>query len=305
MRGLENVDLRHAHVTINYFGPEEEPGKDGKRIRYGTAFDVIPITSEGSFTTDPIPPGKYMLDLYAMRATTSNQYPQQSDFEAQSHFTVPKDGDMPKLEIQAKPRRDRRRSSASKATPGPLLRVVDDQGQPIPKFELMVWTADHGSSIWLIGGERQIAQNRPLWGFEEAAAVDLTVRADGYASTLAHFAGADREKLLKGEATLVMRTGEEVQVRFNLPPRMSWPDGVPPELYFDDLKQKIRVMWQPSNRRAYDETGLPDQNMLGGKTADAGTTTLRLAPESPAFRVAIYAPGFLRYSSAGPSRWPT
>ncbi len=27
-----------------------------------TVFDVIPITASGEFTTDPIPPGEYMLD---------------------------------------------------------------------------------------------------------------------------------------------------------------------------------------------------------------------------------------------------
>ncbi len=300
VRGLEDVELRHAHVSINYFGPEEEPGDDGKRRRYNTAFDVIPITSEGTFTTDPIPPGDYRLELWAMHSTTSNQSPQQSDFEGRLRFTIPEEGELPKLEVKARPRRDRKSASTPRKEDGPVLRVLNAQGKPIPKFELMVWTADQGSSIWLIGSEGRIAQNRPLWGFEESPAIDLTVRADGYASTFAHFGGAEREKLLRGEATLVMHQGEEVQVRFNLPPGVSWPADTRPELYFDDLKQKIRMMWQPSNRRAYAETGLPDQNMLGARTAEDGTTTLRVAPESAPFRVAIYAPGFLRYFERGP-----
>jgi len=107
VRGLENVDLRHAHVTINYFGPEEEPGPNGKRIRYGTAFDVIPITSEGRFATDPIPPGKYWVDLFALRTSTPKESPQQSDFSGQLQFTVPETGEMPKVEIVVKARAER------------------------------------------------------------------------------------------------------------------------------------------------------------------------------------------------------
>ena len=42
-----------------HLGPEEVYRYDGEPTRIYVAFDVIPITSEGRFTTDPIPPGKY------------------------------------------------------------------------------------------------------------------------------------------------------------------------------------------------------------------------------------------------------
>ena len=309
VRGLENIDLRHAHVSINYFGPEEEPGRDGKPIRYMTIFDVIPITSDGHFTTDPIPAGEYHLFLSAMRSTTSNQSPQQSDYEGQSRFTVPQEGDMPTVEVVAKPRRERNgpkvpgrggRPAAPDAKAGTSLRVVDEQGNPIPKFEIKVWTAVRGSSIWLIGSDGQIAQNQPMWGFDEVEAIDVTVRAAGYASTIKHFAGPERDKLLRGEATVVMRHGEEVQVRFRLPPGVKWPDGLKPDLYFDDLKNDVRIMWQPSNRLAYRETGLPDFDMLNVASEEPGTATVRLASDTAPFRVAIYSPGFLQLFECGP-----
>jgi hypothetical protein len=108
VRGLENEDLRHARVSINYFGPEEEPGKNGKRLRYTTAFDVIPITSQGDFTTDPIPPGEYFLMVWAIRSATSNQSPQHADLEGRLRITVPAEGEMPVVEIPVKPRRERK-----------------------------------------------------------------------------------------------------------------------------------------------------------------------------------------------------
>lgn len=104
VRGLEKVGLRYAHVRIGYFGPEEGPSKYGGRYRTFTGFDVIPITADGRFTTDPIPPGKYELDLFALRSDTPHQSPQQSDFSGRLQFTIPEQGDMPKVEIIAKPR---------------------------------------------------------------------------------------------------------------------------------------------------------------------------------------------------------
>jgi hypothetical protein len=108
VRGLEKVELRYAYLKIDYFGQEEGPAKDGKRVKHLTTFDVISIKSDGLFTTDPIPPGKYHVDLFAVRATTPDQSPQQSDFSCGRHeFTVPEKGEMPNVEVMAKPRAPR------------------------------------------------------------------------------------------------------------------------------------------------------------------------------------------------------
>jgi hypothetical protein len=103
VRGLEDVKLEHAHVTINYFGPEEEPGRDGKRLRYGTVFEAISIDADGAFATDPIPPGDYWIDLFAVRATAAKESDGRSDFTVQRRFTVPANGEMSALELVAKP----------------------------------------------------------------------------------------------------------------------------------------------------------------------------------------------------------
>jgi thiol-disulfide isomerase/thioredoxin len=300
VRGLENEDLRNALVSINYFGPQEEPGKNGKRARYSTAFDVIPITSQGDFSTDPIPPGEYTLMLSATRSTTSNQSPQRADFVGQVKVTIPATGKMPVVELTAKPQRRRDNKLGGDQEALNPLRVLDEDGNPIAKFQIMVWTADSGSSIWLIGGEGQIAQNQPLWGFDKSEAVNLTIRADGYASAFIRFAGAEREKLLRGQAKVVLTRGQEVKVQFRLPQGMEWPSGLLPELYFEGLKQEVRRMWQPANRRAYAETGVPDYNMLNIRAGGEATAVLRIGNATPPFRVAIYSAGFLRFFERGP-----
>jgi len=297
--GLEGQDLRHAHVRINFFGPEEHPGKDGKPVRFGTDFDVIPITASGEFTTDPIPPGEYMLMLSAKLKSAPNQVGEPDDFSGQTRITIPAEGELPKVELKAKPPRRSRSASASEPKK-PSLEVVDEEGKPVPAFEIKVWTTDRGSSTWYNGTNGRIPQYQPLWGMAESGAVQMTVRAEGFASKLVEFAGAEREALLAGKAKITLERGREVQLRFNLPEGMTWPDGYLPELYFEELAPDVRILWQPVNRRNFAESGLPDLNMLNAKLVSPGVVSLRVAQDTQPFFAAIYSPGFLRYFVRGP-----
>ena len=65
-------------------------------------FEVIPIAADGHFKTDPIPPGKYNLFLFAVRSSTPPQSTEAADFHGQLQFTVPERGDMPTIEMVAK-----------------------------------------------------------------------------------------------------------------------------------------------------------------------------------------------------------
>src|SRR6185295_3597211 len=94
VKGLENVELRFGHLTIHYPGPDERRA-GGRRDRLFTAFDVLPIKSDGRFTTDPIPPGKYYLSIFVVRASSVEQSNQQSDFNGGAAITVPERGEMP------------------------------------------------------------------------------------------------------------------------------------------------------------------------------------------------------------------
>ena len=59
VRGLENVDLRYAAVTISYCGPEEEFNRNGQRVRYMTGLTSYPSRRMANLRPTPIPPGKY------------------------------------------------------------------------------------------------------------------------------------------------------------------------------------------------------------------------------------------------------
>ena len=68
-------------------------------------------------------------------------------------------------------------------------------------------------------------------------------------------------------------------------------------MYFDTLKNNVRIMWQPSNQRGAE---LPDFNMLNASSEQPATAALRLTAQSAPFRVAIYSPGFLQCFERGP-----
>ena len=163
VRGLEDVELDHAHVTIEYFGAQEGQW-NGRPYTPGTAFDAIPITSQGDFTTDPIPPGKYTMRLWAVRPTDSNESTRYADFDGSVSFTVPPEGDMPTVELVAKAGRPR--GGAPITSP---LHVVDEQGKPVSSFRVQFWTGNEGNSHWLKGSKGQINQVPALWGFAKEA----------------------------------------------------------------------------------------------------------------------------------------
>ena len=64
-QGLDGIDLRSAEVSIGYLGPGRAPSPQGDRSRMMTHFDVVPVDPGGRFTTPPLPPGRYYLDLFA------------------------------------------------------------------------------------------------------------------------------------------------------------------------------------------------------------------------------------------------
>ncbi len=292
VRGLENVELRSALLTISHWGPEEVLGTDGKRSRFDVAFDVLPITSEGRFTTDPIPAGKYSARLFAVRASTPQLSGQSSDYSGEVSFTVPEQGDPPSVEIVAKPNRP---PDLSKVT-DLRLRVVDEQGAPLSRLEAMVHTADAGYGPWVPGRDGMVF----LGGgsqYRGAEALEVLVRADGFAPGVARFAGKQRDKLTSGEAAITLRRGRKVELLFKLSGGMAWPKGVLPEAYFDDMQERVRMMRQPSNRRG---GAVPDFNMLNLHEAGAGRFEFRLAEDTPRFHVAIHSPGFLQFFEAGP-----
>jgi hypothetical protein len=75
------------------------------------------------------------------------------------------------------------------------LHVVDEHGQLVPKFQVMLLDAENDLVSWTDGADG-ITTLKNSWEWEPKGAVRIIVRADGYASTLKQFDGAERQKLL-------------------------------------------------------------------------------------------------------------
>jgi RNA polymerase sigma factor (sigma-70 family) len=291
VRGLENVALRYALVTINYLAPEEQVDANGRRARSFTAFDVIPIQSDGRFRTDPMPPGKYELFLFAVKSSTLKQSNQQSDFDGHLTFTVPDSGAMPDVQLRAKP-------SQHRPLPNDDLRVkvIDEDGKPLAAFEAMLYTAGRGYTHWLDGidGLANLASKNEFPGVEMFY---VALRAKDYAPIIARFDKDGRRRLAQGTASLTLRRGKKVELRFRLPQGMTWPKGLVPEVYFEEVKETARSLRQPANR----DRGLTsDLNICKLTDSGNGRFNLDLAADTRPFFVAIHSPGFLRYFEAGP-----
>ena len=57
-----------------------------------THFDVIPVSSDGPFTTPPLPPNRYTLTLTAMRASTPRESNQSYDLSGSVTLVLPETG---------------------------------------------------------------------------------------------------------------------------------------------------------------------------------------------------------------------
>ena len=130
--------------------------------------------------------------------------------------------------------------------------VVDEQGKPVAEFWAMANTADDGYTSW----EKCAHGQLPTFdGLQGVKAIDVFVRADGFAPTFAHLAGDDLEPLRSLPAKITLRRGTPIELRLVLPEGMAWPDKFRPEVYFGALAERNNIMRQSSNRSRYDEGG--------------------------------------------------
>jgi RNA polymerase sigma factor (sigma-70 family) len=290
VRGLENVELRYAILSVIYAGPEERQ-RNGQTYRRYTNFEALPIGSDGRFKTDPIPPGKYSINLFAVRSSTPEQSSQDADFQGHLDFTVPERGEMPEIMVIAKPNNGPRQPNTDCR-----VRVLDETGKPLAKVQALLHSAEGGYRDWIDGGLGVVG----LAGadpFGDAEVLDVFLRADGYAPAMVRFHKEQRDKLRQGKRTVTLKRGQKVELRFRLPPGLTLPSSIVPDAYFKELKDRVGMMRQPANRK-----GAPpsDFNMLKLHEVGRGRFDLRIADDTPPFYVGIHAPGFLQYFDAGP-----
>lgn len=172
------------------------------------------------------------------------------------------------------------------------IKVVDETGGPVSKFEAMYHTADEGWSQWQSGtrGEGALSLLRP-----KSRVINVLVRSDEFVPATITYEGEKLQELLRGEATIALAKGSEVELQLLLPEGMTFPEGFVPLLYFPDYEATVRMMWQLENLKH----GEPDFNMLNAKPIGDGRYRFRLSDEPLKFRVAIHHPGWLRFCDLG------
>src|SRR5687767_5117981 len=121
------------------------------------------------------------------------------------------------------------------ALAAPAVQVVDEAGQPVPRFEFMVHTEGDGYTRWAADEEGTISWEQT---FPRSPRVDVLLRADGFAPVVEIFAGSRLDSLRS--TPFVLKRGTPVELRFRLPDGMTWPADKLPEAYFVDYEHRVR-----------------------------------------------------------------
>ncbi len=300
VRGLEQVKLRYALVTIGYLGPEEQIRRIGKLSQMQTTFDVIPISSDGKFTTPPLPPNKYRFGLTAMRASTPAESEQAYDFETSVTVVVPATGAVPPVAIDAKPR-EARPSVPRKKAPDPKkarleIHARDELGAPVKDFEAQLYTQSNASYQAAMGTDGlAVLAGDELKTWTHG---DLVVYAGGFASTIEEIGPI--QGLRKVDVTL--KHGKQVRLRV----RDSSGKPIPaklmplPQVY---LAKHRRNAWSASvikddSMRA---SSIAATNFLNIRREDGGDFVFNIRPDEPSpLYFGFNHPDLVRYYERGP-----
>ncbi len=137
-----------------------------------------------------------------------------------------------------------------------------------------------------------------LDGYKKAAAIDVLVRAEGYASAFRRFSGNEKEALQASGAEFKLSRGREVRLILIREEGITIPADLLPQVYFADLAWRVESMWQPQNQRIEQS----DFNMLGVRPVldKPGVFKFRVTENQPPFVVGIHRSGVSQNFRAGP-----
>ena len=100
VRGLDRDDLGHASLAIQYWGPEEAPLPDGRHSRTMTYFDGLKLDRDGTFTTQPMPPGEY---AFYVNVFLGDRTGGSADLRGSVLVNVPVSGEVTDVSIDVSP----------------------------------------------------------------------------------------------------------------------------------------------------------------------------------------------------------
>ena len=164
------------------------------------------------------------------------------------------------------------------------LHVVGEKGEPMPRFQAMLYAGKGETTGWIEGKEGEVSfpafrRDPPL--------LRVLARADNYAATVLLREGAELEKIRRGDATTALSRGEKVQLRFCLPPEIGLPETILPGVYYDFCKEEVYRLRRSAHQLHPEQ---PDLKLIAVN---------RTAPDRYEVRLA-HRPGILRRP---PCRW--
>ena len=187
------------------------------------------------------------------------------------------------------------------------LRVVDSQGQPVQRFQVLLQSEPRPGWVPGVEGFTVLEANpmpdRPI------QSLALAIRADGFASACAEYRGEELQKLLDGKAVVTLAKGNEVELKLRLPEGVTFPKDFVPEVYFDSWSVCVQSMWPTAslNRCCCPlRLALPRFERKRGlsifkvQVLDSDKLSFRLASDSPPICVGFHCLGALQYFAAGP-----
>ena len=173
------------------------------------------------------------------------------------------------------------------------IRVVDEAGSPVKRFEAMYHTADQGYSHWEVG--RDGVCSLPIF-VGETTQVDVMVRADGYATVLKRLGAVEQRKSSDDEVLVTLTKGQRIKVRLEVPQGVKVVDDLQPETYTPQFAERVRSGWQPVNKRGEQQL----LNLLNMQLDADGAFTLAVSDETKSFFIGIDQPDWLRFCELGP-----
>lgn len=173
-----------------------------------------------------------------------------------------------------------------------LLRVLDSRGDPVPRFEVMLHTHEHGYNQWATGTDGEIDFHyRPggppplLTGSDPH--FQVVVRAPELAPTILHLENTGSRM----QETVRLTPGRLIELLVRTAGGDPPPESVDPAVVYEDFASRVRALRQPQNARR----GLTiDFEMSKVERTGPGRYRFRVPIDPPPFRLVIHEPGFMR-----------
>lgn len=174
-----------------------------------------------------------------------------------------------------------------------LLTVLDPNGNPLPRFEVMLHTHEHGYNNWAAGVDGKIDFHYTSGGpapllTSSDPHFQVIVRAPDLAPAILRLENTGQRML----ETVKLTPGRRVELLIDTADGSPLPESVRPAVVYEDFARRIRALRQPQNIRP---GRIIDFEMSKVERTGPGRYQFRIPTDPPPLRLVIHAPGFMRW----------